>query len=155
MEDKKGAWSDKLPEALWAYKTTKQTPTGDTPFGFAFGNEAVVLVEIGLTSVWVQYYDPALNDEGLKLSFDLLEKRREKADMIMAAYQRRVSQYFNKRACPRKFEVGDWELLKVTIATKDPAECKLDPMWEGPYRVVGNYRPGANHLEDMEGKRLP
>jgi hypothetical protein len=38
---------------------------------------------------------------------------------------------------------------------KDPAEGKLAPKWEGPYKVVGNHRPRAYHLENAEGKRLP
>jgi hypothetical protein len=45
--------------------------------------------------------------------------------MTMAAYQQKVSQYFNKQVRPRRFAVGDWVLRKVTMATKDPAEGKL------------------------------
>ena len=43
---------------------------GDTPYGLAFGNGVVISIEIGSTSTCVQYYDPAKNDEGLKLSLD-------------------------------------------------------------------------------------
>ena len=28
----KGAWPEELPSVLWAYRTTAQTPTGETPF---------------------------------------------------------------------------------------------------------------------------
>jgi hypothetical protein len=103
----------------------------------------------------LQYYDPARNDEGLILSLDLLEERREKASMTMAAYQQKISQYFNKRVHPSKFAVGDWVLRKVTMATKDPIEGKLAPKWEGLYRVVENHRSEAYHLESAEGKHLP
>jgi hypothetical protein len=110
LEERKGAWADELHKVLWAYHTSTQTPTGDTPYGLAFSTEAVIPVEIGSLSTRVQYYDSARNDEGLKLSLDLMEKRREKASMTMATYQQRVSQYFNKRVCPCKFAVGDWML---------------------------------------------
>jgi hypothetical protein len=121
----------------------------------AFGSEAIIVVEIGSISMRVQYYDPVNNDEGLKLSLDLIEERREKASLTLAAYQQRASQYFNQQVCPRKFVIGDWVMRKVIIATKDPAEGKLAPKWEGPYKVVGNHRPGAYHLENAEEKRLP
>lgn len=47
------------------------------------------------------------NDEGLKLSLDLIEERREKASLTIVAYEQKVSQYFNKRVHPHRFVVGD------------------------------------------------
>jgi hypothetical protein len=37
---------------------------------------------------------------------------------------------------PKKFQVGDWVLKKVSLMTKDSVEGKFAPKWEGPYRVV-------------------
>ena len=42
---------------LWAYRTTVRTPTGETPFKMAFGIEAVILVEIGVSSIRRTWYD--------------------------------------------------------------------------------------------------
>ncbi|KAI5337465.1 hypothetical protein L3X38_016736 [Prunus dulcis] len=47
LDKAKGAWPEKLPEALWAIRTSYRTSTGETPFSLAFGSEAVVPVEIG------------------------------------------------------------------------------------------------------------
>ena len=55
----------------------------------------------------------------------------------------------------KKFNIGDLVLRKVTLATKDPAQGKLGPTWEGLYRVVHYSRQGSYHLEDLGGKRLP
>ncbi|XP_059429079.1 uncharacterized protein LOC132162878 [Corylus avellana] len=44
---------------------------------------------------------------------------------------------------------------EITIATKDPAEGKLAPNWEGPYRVIEYRRAGAYYLENLERKALP
>jgi hypothetical protein len=87
LEDRKGAWAEQLPGVLCAYKTTKRTPTGDTPFGLAFGSKVVIPIEMELTSLRVQKYDPELNNEGLKLSLDLLEERRDQAETVMASYR--------------------------------------------------------------------
>jgi len=38
-------WDEKLSECLWAYRTTIQTPTGNTPFSLVYGCEAVIPLE--------------------------------------------------------------------------------------------------------------
>ncbi|XP_059638536.1 uncharacterized protein LOC132280798 [Cornus florida] len=45
LEKAKGLWPEQLPGVLWAYRTTVRTPTGENPFGLAFGSEAVIPVE--------------------------------------------------------------------------------------------------------------
>ena len=50
-EGAKGEWSEELPNVLWAYRTTMRVPTGETPFRLTFGTEAVIPVEVGLTSL--------------------------------------------------------------------------------------------------------
>ena len=39
-------WHDKLPYALWAYRTSVRTSTGATPYSLAYGMEAVLPVEV-------------------------------------------------------------------------------------------------------------
>ena len=50
LEGAKGIWPDELPSVLWAYWTTARTLTGETPFRLAYGINAVIPAEIGLTS---------------------------------------------------------------------------------------------------------
>ena len=38
---------------------------------------------------------------------------------------------------------------------KDPAQGKLGPTWEGPYKVVHYSQQGSYHLEDSDGNKLP
>ncbi|XP_062103284.1 uncharacterized protein LOC133814324 [Humulus lupulus] len=37
LEDKKGAWGDELPKVLWAYRMTKRTSTGKSPYAMVYG----------------------------------------------------------------------------------------------------------------------
>ena len=53
----KGAWHEKLPNVLWAYRTTARTPTRGTPFNLTYGTEAVILVVVGLTSLKREFFD--------------------------------------------------------------------------------------------------
>ena len=50
LEGAKGAWLEELKNALWAYRTTTRVLIGESPFRLTFGIEAIILVEVGLTS---------------------------------------------------------------------------------------------------------
>ncbi|KAK4847598.1 hypothetical protein QYF36_003725 [Acer negundo] len=47
---KKGNWAEKLPQVLWAYRTTERNSTGETPYSMAFGAEAIIPVETTFSS---------------------------------------------------------------------------------------------------------
>ena len=44
-------WSEKLPFALWAYRTSFRTSIGARPYSLVYGMEAVLLVEIEMSSL--------------------------------------------------------------------------------------------------------
>ena len=67
LEGAKGIWSDELPSVLWAYWTTVRTPTREIPFRLAYGSDAVIPAEVGLTSYRVDNYDKSKNDEAICL----------------------------------------------------------------------------------------
>ena len=52
-----GAWPEELPNVLWAYRTPTRTPTRETPFNLTYGAEAVIPVEVGLTSFRREFFD--------------------------------------------------------------------------------------------------
>ena len=82
---------------LWAYRTTVRTPTGETPFKMAFGTEAVVPMEVGVSSLRRASYDEQSNDDGRKLALDCLLEVRDDAAQRMALYQERMRRYYNQR----------------------------------------------------------
>ena len=56
LKGAKALWPDKLLGILWAYRTTVRTPTWETPFKLAYGSEAVIPVEVHMTSHRVKKY---------------------------------------------------------------------------------------------------
>ena len=46
-------WSEKLPFALWAYRTSFRTFTRATPYSLVCGMEAVISIEIDMGSLRV------------------------------------------------------------------------------------------------------
>ncbi|XP_075636710.1 uncharacterized protein LOC142608944 [Castanea sativa] len=121
----------------------------------AFGTEAVIPVEVGVSSLKRTCYDEHSNDEGLKLALDYLLEVRNNAAQRMTLYRERMMRYYNQRVKLKCFNPGDMVLQKVSQATKDPNEGKLGLNWEGPYKVVHYSRRGSYYLEDANGKPLP
>jgi hypothetical protein len=105
LGDRKGDWADDLPEVLWAYRTTRRTPTEETLYALAFGTEAIIPAELGSGSLKVESYKAESNNEGLKLHLDLLQEKCDHAQITLSAYQERMARYFNRKVKPRSFKV--------------------------------------------------
>ncbi|GJQ96158.1 hypothetical protein Tco_0007297 [Tanacetum coccineum] len=54
-----------------------ESSNGETPFSLTYGTEAVILVEIGMSTLRTAKVDMIKNDEALEINLDLLEERRE------------------------------------------------------------------------------
>jgi hypothetical protein len=86
LEGAKGMWVEELPNVLWAYRTTVRTPTKETPFKLTYGTEAVIPVEIGLTTLRTTFHNEEENEGQLRLNLDLLDEARERAARRIALY---------------------------------------------------------------------
>ena len=97
LDDAKGAWPEELPNVLWAYRTTAKTPIGETPFKLTYGTEAVIAVEVGVTSTKRAAFSEEGNDDELRINLDYLDKVRENASSRMEKYRRKMAEYYNRR----------------------------------------------------------
>ncbi|GFZ06625.1 hypothetical protein Acr_18g0007950 [Actinidia rufa] len=154
LERSKCEWTEDLPSILWAYHTTSGIPTGETLYSMVFGTESVIPVEIGMPSFRTLNFNKESNEAELRLNLNLLEEKREKAEIRQAAYKCQVAKYYNQRVRHRSFLPGDLVLRRVTLSTKEPNAGKLGPTWEGPYKVIKVSKPGTCWLEDLNGKAL-
>ncbi|XP_075655034.1 uncharacterized protein LOC142625229 [Castanea sativa] len=128
-----------------------RTSTGETPFQLTYGSEAVIPAEIGLTSYRVDNHDEGRNDQELRLRLDLVDEVRAMAEQRLARYQDLMAKHYNSRVKRRDFKVGDLVLRKVMGTARDPAQGKLSPNWEGPYKITSWLRKGTYHLETLDG----
>ena len=65
-----------------------------------------------------------------------------------------MAKHYNTKVKPHHFQVGYLVLRKVTMATRDPSQGKLDPNWEGLYKIVDCHRKGTYYLETLDGQML-
>ena len=87
LEEAKSAWPKELPNVLWAYKTTVRTPTGEMPFRLTHGTEAVIPVEVGVTSMRREAFNEDSNNNQLRVNLDYLDEVRDEASQKMTKYQ--------------------------------------------------------------------
>ncbi|XP_062080160.1 uncharacterized protein LOC133784909 [Humulus lupulus] len=144
LEDKKGAWAEELPKVLWAYRTTKRSSTGESPYAMVYGTEAIILTEVGLPTLRTEIAsDQTTNNIQLLHNLDLLEEVRTVAQLRLENYQKAAERYYNKRVHSRTFREGDWVLRKVTGNKK-----KLEPNWEGPFEIIKVLGRGSYTLKN-------
>ena len=54
IENNPREWHNILLDVLWAYRTSKRSSTGTTPYALVYGHDAVLPVEIGVKSLRVK-----------------------------------------------------------------------------------------------------
>ena len=129
--------------------------TGETPFSMTYGAEAIIPIEVDLSSMRVVDFTRSSNDECMVEGLDALEKKREMVAVRLADDQQKLAQGYNKKVRPQGFVAGDLILWKALGSMKDQNASKLVPNWEGPYGVTATARAKAFYLEDMEERPLP
>ena len=88
-------------------------------------------------------------------SLDLIDEKREQAQLRVAAYQQKVARYFNSKVRERKFNVGDLVFRRVFLNTHDQAAGVVGPNWEGPYHIEEVLQPGTYKLARLNGDLIP
>ena len=86
LDSAKRRWAEKLPNVLWAYRTTPQRSTGETLFALTYGVEAIIVAEINLCSARVAELATVQNDKLMSKRLDSLEEYQEAATIQLAKY---------------------------------------------------------------------
>ena len=137
---------------MWAYHTTPQSTTRETPFSLVYGLDAMILIEIQESSPRFQNFVAEESNEERKVNLDLLDEVREEARIKAEALKRRVEYKQKFKLRPRQFQVVDLVMRKV-----HPYQLKnkLSPKWTGPFCVIEVLSNRAYRLETLEGGTIP
>ena len=71
-------WHEQVGEALWAYRTTYQMPTQETPYSLIYGVEVVLSLECQISSLRIAIYEGLTNEDNAKLHLQELKALDEK-----------------------------------------------------------------------------
>ena len=147
-------WSDKLDDALWAFRTAYKTPTGSTPFWMIYGKACHLQVELEHRASW------ALQRVNLDLSatestrFHQLHELEELQDHAYAQsfkYKERTKELHDRKLKGNKqFKCGDKVLLYNSRLRLFSG--KLKSRWSGPFTVTKVFPYGTIEIENQTGK---
>ncbi|RVW68308.1 hypothetical protein CK203_061279 [Vitis vinifera] len=126
-------WSEKLPFALWAYRTLFRTSIGATPYSLVYGMKAVLPVEIEMGSLRVALEQQIPEANWAQAQFDqlnLLDERRLRAADHVRAYQRKMARAFKKRGVdPRGRCMVDGFRWKPILRANQCGSAKEREFW--------------------------
>ncbi|GJT75267.1 reverse transcriptase domain-containing protein [Tanacetum coccineum] len=118
------AWTDELPQVLWAHRTTPKSSNGETPFSLVYGSKAIIPIDISMETNQFQDFDPKENKKRRREDLDILEERREMASIKETHYKQRLEGYYNKNVKPSTFKPGTYE-LRLNSASKAEYQGKM------------------------------
>ncbi|XP_070011022.1 uncharacterized protein [Nicotiana sylvestris] len=134
---------EKLPFALLGYRSTVRTSVGATPYLLVYGTEVVIPMEVEIPSLRIVAEAEIDDDEWVKARLEqlcLIDEKRLAVVCRGQLYQKRMARSYNKKVCPRKFEVAQ-QVLKHILPHQTEAKGKFDPNWQEPFivtRVLSN-----------------
>ncbi|XP_071712501.1 uncharacterized protein [Rutidosis leptorrhynchoides] len=136
-----GVQVDELPNVLWEHRTTFKKSTGETPFSFVYGSEAVIPAEILVPTHRVANFDEEANEGALGENLNFIEDRKLMAAIREANNKQQITKYYNKSVRALSFSVGEW-VLRNNDASRAEKLGKLGPNWED---IEGRTLPNAWH----------
>lgn len=96
-------WDEKLPFALFSYRTSIRSSTGATSFPLIYGMEAVLPIEVGISSLQILMETKLKGAEWVGARFEQLNLIEEKMMTALChgqCYQRRTSRANDKKVKP-------------------------------------------------------
>ncbi|GJY46354.1 reverse transcriptase domain-containing protein [Tanacetum coccineum] len=112
--ENRASWSDKLDDALWAFRTAFKTPIGCTPYQLVYGKSCHLLVELEHKAYWALKhvnFDLKTAGDHRKLQLNELNELRDQAYENSLIYKAKTKKLHDSKIKNRIFNVGDQVLL--------------------------------------------
>ncbi|CAN6723146.1 unnamed protein product [Malus baccata var. baccata] len=138
-------WHEMLGNTLWAYRTSKRAGTGTTPYALTFGQDAVLLMEINVSSVRIQNQfglHSAEYIEAMCQGIEDLDAARIEALNQIQEGKIAVARAYNKRVKLKSFKEGDlaWKTV-LPLGAQLRGFGKWSPTWETGFPLSSWLKP--------------
>ncbi|GJT32359.1 reverse transcriptase domain-containing protein [Tanacetum coccineum] len=153
--ENRASWSDKLDDALWAFRTAYKTPIGCTPYKLVYGKACHLPVELEHKAYWAlkhANFDLKTAGDHRKLQLNELSELRDQAYENSLIYKEKTKKLHDSKIKNRIFNVGDQVLLfnsRLKIFSG-----KLKSRWSGPFTITEVYPYGTAKLSHADGSNF-
>ncbi|GJW48143.1 reverse transcriptase domain-containing protein [Tanacetum coccineum] len=153
--ENRASWSDKLDDALWAFRTAYKTPIGCTPYKLVYGKECHLPVELEHKAYWAlkhANFDLKTTGDHRKLQLNELSELLDQAYENSLIYKEKTKKLHDSKIKNRIFNVGDQVLLfnsRLKIFSR-----KLKSRWSGPFIITEVYPYGTAKLSHADGSNF-
>ncbi|GJY52209.1 reverse transcriptase domain-containing protein [Tanacetum coccineum] len=150
--ENRASWSDKLDDALWAFRTAYKTPIGCTPYKLVYGKACHLPVELEHKAYWAlkhTNFDIKTAGDHRKVQLNELNELRDHAYENSLIYKEKTKRIHDSKIKNRVFNVGDRVLLfnsRLKIFSG-----KLKTRWSGPFTVTQVFPYGTVELSQNSG----
>ncbi|GKE94540.1 reverse transcriptase domain-containing protein [Tanacetum coccineum] len=140
--ENRASWSDKLDDALWAFRTAYKTPIGCTPYKLVYGKACHLPIEHA-------NFDLETAGDHHKVQLNELNELCDHAYENSLIYKEKTKRIHDSKIKNRVFNVGDQVLLfnsRLKIFLR-----KLKSHWFGPFTIAHVYPYGTIELSQNSG----
>ncbi|GJV39162.1 reverse transcriptase domain-containing protein [Tanacetum coccineum] len=137
ISENRASWSDKLDDALWAFRTAYKTPIGCTPYKLVYGKACHLPIELEHKAYWAlkqANFDLSTAGDHRKVQLNELNELRDHAYENSLIYKEKTKRIHDSKIKNRVFNVGDRVLLfnsRLKIFSG-----KLKSRWSGPSPIT-------------------
>ncbi|GJX37560.1 reverse transcriptase domain-containing protein [Tanacetum coccineum] len=145
--ENRATWSDKLDDALWAFRTAYKTPIGCTPYKIMYEKACHLPIELEHKAYWAlkhANFDLQTTGDHRKVQLNELNELHDLSYENSLIYKEKTKRIHDSKIKNRVFNVGDQVLLfnsRLKIFSG-----KLKSRWSGPFTIAHVFPYGTVEL---------
>nr|GEW95960.1 reverse transcriptase domain-containing protein [Tanacetum cinerariifolium] len=151
--ENRASWSNKLDDALWAFRTAFKTPIGCTPYKLVYGKSCHLPIALEHKAYWALKHANFMRliaGDHQKVQLNELNELHDQAYENSLIYKEKTKRIHDSKIKDRIFNVGDRVLLfnsRLKIFSG-----KLKTHWTGPFIVTQVFPYGTVELSQTDGQ---
>ncbi|GJX16211.1 reverse transcriptase domain-containing protein [Tanacetum coccineum] len=148
----RASWSDKLDDALWAFRTTFKTPIGCTPYKLVYRKACHLPIKLEHKAYWALKhcnFDLKIAGDHRKVQMNELNELRDQAYENSLIYKEKTKKIHDSKIKNCVFNVG-YRVLLFNSRLKI-FSGKLKTRWTRPFNVAQVFLYGTIELSQTDG----